>query len=69
MKKFIALFFALCLVTGISSCTKTCKCSLLKNGAPVENAVDFEKDLDKPYKDCSAMSNYDTDAQTGILCK
>jgi hypothetical protein len=46
-----------------------CKCSLLKNGNPVENATEFERELDKAYKDCSAMSDFNEDFQTGILCK
>ena len=69
MKKFAALFFAFCLIVGMSSCTKMCKCTLLKNGAPVENATDFERELDKAYDNCSAMSNFDEDSQTGIQCK
>jgi hypothetical protein len=69
MKKFIALFLALALVAGMSSCTKMCKCSFLKNGAPVEKTTEFEKELDKAYKDCSAMSDFDEDSQTGTLCK
>jgi len=69
MKKFVALFFAFVLVAGMSSCTKMCKCTLLKNGAAVENASEFERELDKAYKDCSAMSNFDEDSQTGIQCK
>lgn len=69
MKKFVALFFAFVLVAGMSSCTKMCKCTLLKNGTPVENAVDFERELDKPYDDCSAMSNFDENTETGIQCK
>lgn len=69
MKKFVALLFALCLVAGVSSCTKMCKCSLLKNGTPVENAIAFDRELDKPYNDCSSMSDFDKDSQTGIQCK
>jgi len=69
MKKVVALFFALALIAGMSSCTKMCKCTLLKNGAVVENATDFDRELDKAYKDCSAMSNFDEDSQTGIQCK
>ena len=68
MKKFVALCFALAMVAGMSSCTKMCKCTLLKNGAPVENATEFERELDKAYKDCSAMSDFDEDSQTGIQC-
>jgi hypothetical protein len=69
MKKVIALFFALALVAGMSSCTKMCKCTLLKNGAPVENATAFERELDKAYKDCHDMGNFDEESQTGIQCK
>ncbi len=69
MKKVVALFFALALIAGMSSCTKMCKCTLLKNGAVVENSTDFDRELDKAYKDCSAMSNFDEDSQTGIQCK
>lgn len=69
MKKVIALFFALALVAGMSSCKKMCKCTLLKNGAAVEKATDFQRELDKAYKDCSAMSNFDEESQTGIQCK
>ena len=69
MKKLIALFFALVLVAGMSSCTKMCKCTLLKNGVVVERATEFERELDKAYKDCSAMSNFDEESQTGIQCK
>ena len=69
MKKFIALFFALVLIAGMSSCTKMCKCTLLKNGAAVEKATEFYRELDKAYKDCSAMSDFDEDLQTGIQCK
>lgn len=69
MKKVVALFFALAVVAGMSSCTKMCKCTLLKNGTAVENASAFERELDKAYKDCSAMSNFDEDSQTGIQCK
>ena len=68
MKKVIALFFTLALVAGMSSCNKMCKCTLLKNGAAVENASEFERELDKAYKDCSAMSDFDEDSQTGIKC-
>lgn len=69
MKKIIALFFAFCMVASISSCKKTCKCTLLKNGVPVENAQEFERDLDKAYSDCSYMGDYDEATQTGIQCK
>ncbi len=69
MKKIIALFFALALVAGMSSCSKMCKCTLLKNGAVVEKAKEFERELDKAYKDCSAMSDFDEESQTGIQCK
>ena len=69
MKKFVALFFAICLVAGMASCTKMCKCTLLKNGSPVENATEFERELDKAYNDCSAMSDFDDNSQTGIQCK
>jgi len=69
MKKFVALFFAFCMIVGMSSCTKMCKCTFLKNGAAVENVTEFERELDNPYKDCSAMSNFDEDSQTGIQCK
>ena len=68
MKKVVALFFALALVAGMSSCNKMCKCTLLKNGAAVENASEFERELYKAYKDCSAMSDFDEDSQTGIQC-
>ena len=53
----------------MSSCTKMCKCTFLKNGTVVEKATEFERELDKPYKDCSAMSNFDEESQTGIQCK
>ena len=69
MKKVFALFFALILVAGLSSCTKKCKCTLLKNGVAVENATEFERELDKAYNDCSDMSELDEDSQTGIQCK
>ena len=69
MKKVVALFFALAMVAGMSSCNKMCKCTLLKNGAAVENAYEFERELDKAYDNCSAMSNFDEDSQTGIQCK
>ena len=69
MKKFVALFFAICIIVGMCSCTKMCKCTFLKNGTVVEKATEFERELDKPYKDCSAMSNFDEESQTGIQCK
>ncbi|MBO4655492.1 MAG: hypothetical protein J5644_08105 [Bacteroidales bacterium] len=69
MKKFVALLMAICLVAGITSCTKMCKCVLLKNGNTVENATEFERELDKAYNDCSAMSDFDETSQTGIQCK
>lgn len=69
MRKFVVLFLALCFVLGLSSCTKKCKCSLWKNGATVENAQDFERELDKAYDKCSSMSNFDEITQTGIQCK
>ena len=69
MRKFVALFFALCMIVGMSSCNKMCKCTFLKNGAAVENATEFERELDKAYNDCSAMSNFDEESETGIKCK
>lgn len=69
MKKVVALFFALALVAGMSSCKKMCKCTLLKNGVAVEKATEFERELDKAYKNCSAMSDFDEESQTGIQCK
>ncbi len=69
MKKFVVLFLCICIIACMSSCTKMCKCSLLKNGAPVANATEFERELDKAYKDCSAMSDFNEDFQTGIVCK
>lgn len=69
MKKFVVLFFCLCIMAGMSSCAKMCKCSFLKNGSPLENTTEFEKELDNAYKDCSAMSNFDEETQTGTQCK
>ena len=69
MKKYVVLFFLVCLIVGLSSCTKMCKCTFLKNGAAVEKATAFERELDKAYKDCSAMSDFDEESQTGIQCK
>lgn len=69
MKKAIILFLAICLVAGLSACTKKCKCSLWKNGGTVENAIDFERELDQAYDNCSGMSNFDETTQTGLKCK
>jgi hypothetical protein len=69
MKKYVVLFFLFCFVVGLSSCTKMCKCTFYKNGAVVENATAFERELDKAYKDCSAMGDFDEESQTGIQCK
>lgn len=71
MKKFVALLFAICcLGIGLSSCTKFCKCTYYRNGAQDTSSVKpFERELDKAYKDCSKMSDFDETTQTGSKCK
>ena len=53
----------------MSSCSKMCKCALLNQGVPVQNATEFERELDKAYADCSYMSEFDETTQTGIKCE
>lgn len=70
MKKFVALFFATCMVLVCSSCTKFCKCTYYKNGSVDTSTIKpFERELDKAYKDCSKMNDYNEATQTGAKCK
>lgn len=69
MKKILLLLLVAVVAVALSSCTKKCNCTLMKNGAPVENATSFDRELDDPYEKCASMGNFDDISQTGIQCK